>query len=136
MGRKDNGRRLDPVEREAHRVVELMQWRWDDAGAHIKALASSVAIELVTLKEQNEMLRNELEAARLRTPDDGGDPPVLYTMNTGGNVHETCSMLNRLLPELAPHLVQVEYNGGHHSLAVFKAPASLLARLREEKKIW
>lgn len=64
------------------------------------------------------------------------DALMLYSMNTGGNVHETCSNINERLPELVPYLVQIDFNGGYHSVAVFKAPRSLIERLKAAKKIW
>ena len=65
-----------------------------------------------------------------------GEPLMLYSMNTGGNVHETCSDLNKRLPELVPYLVQIDFTGGYHSVAVFKAPRALIERLQAVKKIW
>ncbi len=61
---------------------------------------------------------------------------MLYSMNTNGNVHETCSDINKRLPELVPYLVQIDFNGGCHSVAVFKAPRALIERLQAAKKIW
>ena len=64
------------------------------------------------------------------------DALMLYSMNTGGNVHAACSNLNSSLPELVPYLIQIDFNGGCHSVAVFKAPRSLIERLKAAKKIW
>lgn len=60
---------------------------------------------------------------------------VLHTMNFGGNVHETAAMINERLPELVDYVVQMEFGGGYNSLAVFRAPATLIARLKAEKRI-
>lgn len=63
-----------------------------------------------------------------------GEPNVLFTMNVGDNAHQTASMINAHLPELVDYVLQIEF-GGSNSIVLFRAPASLIAKLKEAKRI-
>jgi hypothetical protein len=63
------------------------------------------------------------------------DPNVLHTMTLGGNVHESAQMINKRLPELIDHVVAIEFNGGLYSTVIFRAPASLIGKLKAAKRI-
>jgi hypothetical protein len=64
-----------------------------------------------------------------------GEPNALHSMNMEGNAHSAAYEINRRLPELVDHVIQIEFAGGNYSTVLFRAPASLITRLKEAKRI-
>lgn len=44
----------------------------------------------------------------------------LISLNTSGNVHESCAQLNKM--GVADYVISLDFNGGHNSIAVLKVP--------------
>lgn len=55
---------------------------------------------------------------------------MLYSMNLSGNVHQASDAINTRFPELVDHVFQIEFNGGNHSVVVFRAPAALISAMK------
>jgi len=55
----------------------------------------------------------------------------IHTEVMGGNAHESAHTINKL--GLAKFLLSLSFNGGSYSTAVFKMPAHMVWKLREEK---
>lgn len=59
----------------------------------------------------------------------------LHSMNLGGNVHEAVHYINERLPEFAEGVIHLEFNGGYHSLVVFRADEALIEKAKKEKRL-
>jgi len=62
------------------------------------------------------------------------EPLALHVEMFGGNLFESHLTINKL--GMAEYCMSLEYSGGGSSIAVFKAPVSLVKKWRESRRSW
>lgn len=57
---------------------------------------------------------------------------VLYSFNLGGNVHQSCDVINSVWPHLAQYVLSIESMSGTNSIIIMKLPADVFNNMKEK----